>query len=302
MNIPFTPDLGINVFETGTQSGARMTVLADGRYVVTWHSQGQDGSDYGIFAQLYTNTGQRIGTSFQVNSYAAGSQDYPQIAALEDGGFVIVWQSYGQDGDRYGGYGQRFDAAGQAIGDEFQINTITYRDQTFISVVGTTDGGFAITFTDYGADTSSTSYADIRLRIYDDQGQPVAADQTVNTVTYRLQTDPKISRIEASGDANQLSAGGLVVVWTDLSGSSDHPDRSSYRVLMQRFAEDGTALGIETQVNTTAVYTQHIPVVAGLAGGRYVVSWMSTGNEDGGGYYYAIVAQVYNGDGTKVGG
>ena len=49
---------------------------------------------------------------FQVNSYTEGSQEYPTIAARVNGGFVVCWQSYNQDGLEYGVFGQQFDCNG----------------------------------------------------------------------------------------------------------------------------------------------------------------------------------------------
>ena len=51
-----------------------------------------------------------VGAEFQVNTYTIGNKYGPSTTALSDGGFVITWQSLGQDGDGYGVYAQRYDA------------------------------------------------------------------------------------------------------------------------------------------------------------------------------------------------
>jgi len=56
-----------------------------------------------------------IGGEFQVNTFSTSHQSASSITALTDGGFVATWQSFGQDGDGYGVFGQRFDSAGQAV-------------------------------------------------------------------------------------------------------------------------------------------------------------------------------------------
>ena len=53
-----------------------------------------------------------IAGEFRVNSYTTADQSAPSVAALSDGGFVLIWMSDGQDGDRYGVYGQRYDELG----------------------------------------------------------------------------------------------------------------------------------------------------------------------------------------------
>src|SRR5688572_25955753 len=47
-----------------------------------------------------------------VNQPTNSSQILPRVAALEDGGFVITWQSLYQDGSEYGIYAQIYNANG----------------------------------------------------------------------------------------------------------------------------------------------------------------------------------------------
>ncbi len=74
------------------------------------------------------------------------------VAPLNDGGFVVTWGSYGQDGDFSGVYGQRYDSSGVKSGVEFQINTYTTSDQRDPSVAPLNDGGFVVTWTSDGQD------------------------------------------------------------------------------------------------------------------------------------------------------
>ena len=66
--------------------------------MVTWHSYGQDGDGTGVFGQRYDGSGATAGGEFQVNTTTAGNQWYSSAASLSDGGFVTVWECYGQDG------------------------------------------------------------------------------------------------------------------------------------------------------------------------------------------------------------
>src|SRR5262245_16138651 len=67
----------------------------------------------------------RVGTEFRANGYTQGQQSYQAVAMDRDGDFVVVWQSYGQDGDGAGVFGQRFNAAGVPQAVEFQVNAYT---------------------------------------------------------------------------------------------------------------------------------------------------------------------------------
>lgn len=115
MNTPVTPEQLVNSFTIGNQNDPRVETLADGSYVIVWVSEAQDGNLAGIFAQRYSAQGERIGTQLLVNDTAVEIQQDPSIAATEDGGFVIVWESRNQDQPGsfdFGVYGQRFDATG----------------------------------------------------------------------------------------------------------------------------------------------------------------------------------------------
>ena len=85
-------------------------------------------------------------SEFQINTYTASHQLGPSVTGLSDGGFVVTWDSYGQDGDGVGIYGQRYDSSGSTTGPEFQINTYTTDDQYDSSVTSLSDGGFVVTW------------------------------------------------------------------------------------------------------------------------------------------------------------
>src|SRR6267378_942596 len=96
---------------------------AAGGFVIAWQSNIQDGSSYGIYAQRYNASGVPQGGEFPVNSYTTGAQVKPSVGMDAAGGFVIAWQSDGQDGSSYGVYAQRYNASGVPQGGEFPVNT-----------------------------------------------------------------------------------------------------------------------------------------------------------------------------------
>lgn len=71
--------------------------------------------------QFYTN----IGNEFRVNATTVDAQTNPAISSLADGGFVVSWMSYNQDGSVFGIYAQRYDPVAAAVGGEFRVNTVT---------------------------------------------------------------------------------------------------------------------------------------------------------------------------------
>lgn len=72
---------------------------------------------------------------FRINTTTTGIQQTSadsrrNIAMTQDGGYVVTLASSGQDGDGWGIYARRYDAAGVALGNEFLVNTTTLKDQT----------------------------------------------------------------------------------------------------------------------------------------------------------------------------
>ena len=55
-----------------------------------------------------------------INASASSNywQTEPNVTKLDNGGFLAVWQSYGQEGRLFG---QRFDSSGRISGTEFPI-------------------------------------------------------------------------------------------------------------------------------------------------------------------------------------
>ena len=145
----------VNTHINENQYEPSVTALTDGGFVVTWESYNQDGSGLGIYGQRYAADGTVAGAEFQVNTYTDNVQYEPSVTALTDGGFVVTWQSSGQDGSGYGVYGQRYAADGTAAGAEFQVNTHTSSTQSQPSVTALTEGGFVVTWGSDNQDGSS---------------------------------------------------------------------------------------------------------------------------------------------------
>ena len=72
------------------------------------------------------------GGEFRVNTYTTNYQDSARAAMEPDGDFVVVWESYTQDGSGFGVLGQRFDTSG---------NRVVEGDETFYVVLVLPHGG-----------------------------------------------------------------------------------------------------------------------------------------------------------------
>ena len=222
------------------------------------------------------------GNDVRVNTFTASNQIQPAVTALASGGFVVTWQSEGQDGDGLGIYGQRYAADGTPLGSEFRVNTYTTSDQRFPVVAGLADGGFVVTWWSSFQDGSSTG-------IY---GQRYAADGTAAGSEFRVNTYTNLNQDGACVAA--LPGGGFVVTW-----GSNFQDGTPLDIYGQRYAADGTPLGGEFKVNTYSNDVESYSSVAALPGGGFVVTWSSFG-QDGNGY--GIYGQRYSADGAAAWG
>jgi hypothetical protein len=210
-------DFPISVYTTLAQSHPRV-VASDSGFVVVWDSN-QDGSALAVMARRYDAAGNPLTGEFQVNSWTTNIQSYPAISMAPDGSFVVVWQSYLQDGLRFGVFGQRYDASGAVVGAEFQVNTFTQNHQMKPSVGSMPDGGFVVTWHSYAQETG----IGVRGQMFDPQGDPVSVEFAVNTTVAGNQSDPFVAV-----DANR----GFVVAWRD----NVQDGASNFGVFGQRYA------------------------------------------------------------------
>ncbi|NGX62390.1 MAG: hypothetical protein K940chlam9_01887, partial [Chlamydiae bacterium] len=208
---------------------------------------------------------QAVGSEFQVNTYTTGGQRYPSVAPLNDGGFVVTWESYGQDGDSYGVYGQRYASSGVKSGVEFRVNTYTTSNQFASSVAPlNNDGGFVVTWYSFGQD--GDLYGIYGQRYDNSSGVKSGVEFQINTYTINSQQLPSVA---------SLNDGGFVVTWE----SGGQQDGDLYGVYGQRYASSGVKSGVEFQVNTYTTSYQNSPSIAPLNDGGFVVTWRSDGQD-----------------------
>jgi len=208
----------VNTHTTNSQNSPRVAMDADGDFVVTWSSNAQDGSSFGIYAQRFDAAGAAQGSEFLVNTYTTASQHPSTVAMDADGDFVVTWSSADQDGSTYGIFAQRYSAAGIAQGSEFQVNTHTVTGQRFSTVAMDADGDFVVTWTSLNQDASAYG---IFAQRYNAAGVAQGGEFQVNTQTNGNQQAVSVA-MDTEGD--------FVVAWT-----SSEQDGSSYGVFAQRF-------------------------------------------------------------------
>jgi hypothetical protein len=106
---PAGAEFRVNTYVTDYQGNASITSDPSGNFVVVWCSYLQKGaSSCDIFGQRYASSGTPLGPEFRVNTFTPYNQYNPAVASDAAGNFVVVWESYVQDGSLFGVFGQRY--------------------------------------------------------------------------------------------------------------------------------------------------------------------------------------------------
>jgi Ca2+-binding RTX toxin-like protein len=233
----------------------------------------------------------KIGNEFLVNAQTAGSQYYPKIAGLTNGGYVITWQD-GVPGTFTFGSGtlgdssessikaQVFSNQGAKVGGEFLVNTQTAGVQSDPTVTSLTNGGFVITWVGDG----------IKAQVFGADGTKVGSEFLVNTETAPFHCLPAVA---------SLTDGGFVVSWEDYSSTLG--DNSGSSIKAQVFGADGSKVGSEFLVNTQTANNQEVPAITGLKNGGFVVVWEDRSGTLGDASGSSVKAQEFSAGGVKVG-
>ena len=138
-----------------------------------------------------------------------------------------------------------FDANGQAVGQEFPVNTSIIGAEVQPSVSSLDFGGFVVTW---------RSGSDIFGRVFSGGGTPLDNEFLVDATVVG---DPGVTA---------LVGGGFLVTWTDNAGGS-------LSIHGRIFDVYGQAVGNEFVVDPTNTTGQFEPSVIGLDAGGFLVTW-----------------------------
>ena len=229
----------VNTYTSSDQSKSTVAALNNDKYIIAWHSAGQDGSGYGVYAQILDFNAGKIGSEFRVNTHVISDQVYPSVASFSNEYAIITWTSYGQD--QSGGYGifaQTIDSSGSKIGTEFQVNTYTAGDQLLSNVATLTGNRFVIAWQSNGQDGSGYG---VYAQMFHFNRTKIGSELQVNTYTTGDQTYPGIA---AHPD------GGFLITWMS-AGQINGGD-----IFIQRFDTNGNKINLALTDSPTAQPTQ----------------------------------------------
>ncbi len=265
-------DTPVNTYTTGDQNRPAVAADGQGRFIVVWASNGQDGDGTGVFGRRFDAAGQVLGGEFPVNAYTTGNQSQPRVAADAAGKFIVVWQGRG-GAERNDVFGRRFDAGGAPVGGQFQVNEGTSLDQSSPAVALAEDGSFLAVWSNGDR---------LAGRHFDDASMPTAGDFEIAvddiTSTYGFRSFHR-------RDARALPGGNFVVVWQDHTYTGyNYTYYDAVRGAL--FDDQGAPVSTFDATAGSPADQQRAPALAPDGDGGFVVVW--------GGYtYYAYYSRIY---------
>ena len=253
-------EIQVNKVTNGDQIRPSVAMNRDGDFVIAWASYTDFNSLYDIKARLFKN-GTVPSNEFLVNTITANSQTKPSVDISTDGSFVVVWESWYEDGSDRGIFGQRFFSDGNKNGNQFQINITTQFSQAKPVVKYFPDGKFIVIWESWKQETPVVSGYGVFGRIYNSPGNPISNEVQINDYTLDYQW---------YADVITLDSENFVVTWC-----SWEQDGSDGGIYMKRFNTLWESYGPEIRVNSTTRYYQWLPKLAKTPGGNIAVVWSS---------------------------
>lgn len=227
--------------------------LADGGFVVTWSAGPNKSASGEIYARRYDSKGAPVTGEFIVNTTLLKTQSDPVVAALANGGFVVVWSSAGVGGYE-DIYGQRYAAKGAKLGAELKITNSLGKSETAPAVAGLHNGGFVVAWT---GDT-----AGVDARGFNAAGVPAGAAFQVGQRNYGHWEPLSLTVLDDDR---------FLVAW----GDGAFGEKLSARLYG---SPADSAASPEFQVNAvTAGFNNHLrPSTVALANSKLFMAWEKT--------------------------
>ncbi|MGF6311190.1 Ca2+-binding RTX toxin-like protein [Bradyrhizobium sp. i1.8.4] len=239
-------------------SSPGVTTLSNGSVAVSYtfgsYNTGTLRTD--VFAKIVAPDG-TVGPEIKLNT-TAGNETNATIAPVAGGGFLAVWQDslfpdpggVGGDGSGSGISAQLFDSAGNRIGTQFAVNTLTAGSQTNPSATTLANGNILVSW---------ISGANVEAQIYTASGVAVGTEMTLSTA-------PGMSASVSYDKVVALSGGGFALVRGSWNSATTILDPV---IDVQIFDAAGTAVAPALQIDGvgTGYFIRSIDAAATSDGG-----------------------------------
>jgi Ca2+-binding RTX toxin-like protein len=230
------------------------------------------------------------GKTIIVNTHETDNQYAPVITSILAGSYMIAWHSWGQDGDGFGVYGQRFGPGGGRLGKEIQLNKVTasYQSDPVIDLLSTIQSEILV-----GWEGAGRYYS---MQFINSNGQrdndPIIHDDLLFNGENLGPTRTSLATYDD---------GSFLTVWqantyNDLNGDFD--PNTHWGVFGQKFDGTGQKIGGVFNIDDRQTSDEQHADVAIAANGRGMVVWISDQAGDG---ITDIYGRRLNANGVPVG-
>ncbi len=318
---PLGPELVVNSYLPGCQLNPDVAAAPDGTFTVVWQSEGEDGDGSGIFYRRFSTTGAALGAEAQVTSTTAGDQRSPRVAHDTAGSFVVVWESFGQDGDGGGVVARRFGSSGP-LSSEVLVPSVTAGDQRhpdlafqptgevifawdapdgdgpgvflrrFAGTLGTpgpavranASAGGSQSFPALGSDASGNVIALWEAAAPGAEGPMIQArrfDRFLAPLDTEVQADAGVAGAASRPVVESAGSGDFLVMWEGGSANQGGPG-----VLVRAFDFLEQPAVSAALVHASFAGEQGRPALGGSPAGTFLAAWQSLGQDgDGSGVF-----------------
>ncbi len=260
----------------GDQFGADVASDGQQRSVVVW----SDWTAGTVLAQRFEGT-QPIGPEITVGRSVLPAAQ-PTVAMTQNGDFVVVWKGSDSQSSAMGIFGQRFDATGQVVGDQFEV--ISDSGDTFQLPSVAMDpvaGRFVVSWNRALREFSRfENHYTAEYRLYDADGHAVTETRAMTN-----------TRASGSTTVAMNSAGEILIGWGERGSERVH-------VFAQRLHADGTLNGTSIAVSDTRS-TNRLKIEAAFApdgGFAFVVGSESEYDSE----LSDAILSIFQADGTRL--
>lgn len=232
----------------------------------------------------------RLAGEYSLSGALPGDQTRPALAFGPAGGYV-VWQDNVTDGDGSGISAQRLNDNLSGVLATFRVNELGAGHQEMPQAAVLANGGAVFVW-----QGGALGFQKIYARFLNPDGTFATGDLLVGVDTNQPSLNPVVA---------VLAGGDVVVAWSRMEG-----DGHLQGVCARRLSASGAVLGDEWVVNQSTLYNQSKPAIAPLAGGGFVIAWVSEsvrGSDPnvietvGDSYAVDVFARRYDAQGTATG-
>ncbi len=256
----------------GDQVHPQVSLKSSGGYLV-WEDNITDGNGQGISALQLDSSFSEVFSSFRVNQIGAGDQERPQVALLNGGGAVFVWQG-GLQGFQHI-YARFLSPTNTWLStNDVLVNTFTNSFQINPAVAVLTNGNVAVVWSSFNQQSSNSMF-DVYAQLLTPAGVKIGGEFLVNQFTTYNQRTPSVAA---------LGGGGFVVAWvseqerlianpaTNIYYGASQAPVPSVDIYARLYAAGGSPVGSEFLVNTSFNVCAN-PNVAAASDGSFMVAW-----------------------------